>query len=319
MTRALDVANDLSTLQTNNTLSLSNIKLTPSSAPGSPVQGDIYLDSSDNNLKIWTGSFWKSIIDASSVIATGGTVTDITDNGINYKVHTFTTSGTFTVLGDLEEVEYLVVAGGGGGGGSPYNGGAGGGAGGAIVGSAFLTTGSYTVTIGAGAPREYTNQGYNGSNSVFNSLTAIGGGGGGAHPNAVNTGADGGSGGGGTQSGGTGGAGTPGQGNDGASSPGYGQQGGGGGAGAAATSFHGGIGIEWPVGSGNYYAGGGGSEERNAFNNPIGQGGQGGGGNGLDQNGTNSADTLGDANTGGGGGGGAGSGGSGIVIIRYQI
>jgi hypothetical protein len=214
-------------------------------------------------------------------------------------------------------VEHLVVAGGGGGGGSPYNAGAGGGAGGAIVGSAFLTTGSYTVTIGAGAPSEPTNRGYNGSNSVFNSLTAIGGGGGGAHPNAINTGADGGSGGGGTQAGGTGGAGTPGQGNDGASTPGYGQQGGGGGAGAAATSFNGGIGIEWPVGSGNYYAGGGGSEERTAFNNPIGQGGQGGGGNGLNQNGTNSADTSGDANTGGGGGGGRGSGGSGVVILRY--
>ena len=30
--------------------------------------------------------------------ATGGTVTDITDGGINYKVHTFTSSGTFTVV-----------------------------------------------------------------------------------------------------------------------------------------------------------------------------------------------------------------------------
>ena len=32
-------------------ISLSNIKLTPSSAPSSPVQGDMYLDNSDYNLK----------------------------------------------------------------------------------------------------------------------------------------------------------------------------------------------------------------------------------------------------------------------------
>ena len=31
-----------------------------------------------------------------SALATGGTVTDITDGGVNYRVHTFTTSGTFT-------------------------------------------------------------------------------------------------------------------------------------------------------------------------------------------------------------------------------
>ena len=43
--------------------------------------------------------------------ATGGT---ITTNG-NYKVHSFTSSGTFTVTG-TGTVEYLVVGGGGGGG-----------------------------------------------------------------------------------------------------------------------------------------------------------------------------------------------------------
>jgi hypothetical protein len=46
--------------------------------------------------------------------ATGGTIT--TDG--DYKVHTFTSSGTFTVTkaGATGEVEYLVIAGGGGGG-----------------------------------------------------------------------------------------------------------------------------------------------------------------------------------------------------------
>jgi len=58
-------------------------------------------------------------------VATGGTIT--TDG--DYKVHKFTSSGTFTItqLGTDEVVEYLVVAGGGAGGG--FNAG-GGGAGG---------------------------------------------------------------------------------------------------------------------------------------------------------------------------------------------
>jgi hypothetical protein len=51
-----------------------------------------------------------------ATIATGGTVTDITQNGITYRVHSFTSAGnsTFSVTrGGL--VEYLIVAGGGGG------------------------------------------------------------------------------------------------------------------------------------------------------------------------------------------------------------
>ena len=51
--------------------------------------------------------------------ATGGTITNIQDGGNNYKVHTFTASGSFVVsdLGSLtSNIEYLVVAGGGSGG-----------------------------------------------------------------------------------------------------------------------------------------------------------------------------------------------------------
>ena len=44
--------------------------------------------------------------------ATGGTITEITDGGVTYKVHTFTTSGTFEVVSGEAEVEYLVIAGG---------------------------------------------------------------------------------------------------------------------------------------------------------------------------------------------------------------
>ena len=54
--------------------------------------------------------------------ATGGTIT--TDG--DYKVHTFTSSGTFTVTYGSGNVQLLVVAGGGSGGGSFYDGGGGG-------------------------------------------------------------------------------------------------------------------------------------------------------------------------------------------------
>ena len=48
-------------------------------------------------------------------VATGGTIT--TDG--DYKVHTFNSSGTFTVTtAGTAGVEYLIIAGGGGGGGS---------------------------------------------------------------------------------------------------------------------------------------------------------------------------------------------------------
>ena len=57
--------------------------------------------------------------------ATGGTVTEVGD----YKVHTFTSSGTFTVtqLGEVNEFETLIVAGGAGPGNTFSAGGGGGG------------------------------------------------------------------------------------------------------------------------------------------------------------------------------------------------
>ena len=124
------------------------------------------------------------------ISATGGT---ITTPGDGFRYHAFTTVGTtqFVVTGE-GFVEVLVVAGGGSGGGG-HQGGGGGGAGGLVYHSAkAVTTGSYTVTVGAGgaAPRDYqssstgnygeTNntQGARGSNSVFGDITALGGGGG---------------------------------------------------------------------------------------------------------------------------------------------
>ena len=58
--------------------------------------------------------------------ATGGTVTTVTDGGTNYRVHTFTSSGTLLVYGSLI-AEYLIVGGGGAPGESWSTGGGGGG------------------------------------------------------------------------------------------------------------------------------------------------------------------------------------------------
>ena len=93
---------------------------------------------------------------AAFVTATGGTITTSGD----FKIHTFTSSGTFSVsdAGDgngSNTVEYLVVAGGGSGG---YGYGAGGGAGGfrqnfpsPATGGVGVSVQNYPISIGAGA------------------------------------------------------------------------------------------------------------------------------------------------------------------------
>jgi hypothetical protein len=220
-------------------------------------------------------------------------------------------------------VNYLIVAGGGGGG-ELYGGG--GGAGGVLTGSTSVSAGTYSITVGAGGTGALNGQGNgdNGGNSVFNSLTAIGGGGG-AAPDG--SGVTGGSGGGQGYVGGSDGSGTTGEGyNGGTSYDGiYGSSGGGGGAGAvggdgtATGAGNGGIGISSSIsGSPVYYAGGGGGATDPG--GTAGLGGNGGGGAGSVR--STSAPTSGVANTGGGGGGAvssqnAGNGGSGIVIISF--
>jgi len=201
------------------------------------------------------------------VAATGGTVTCCGD----YKIHTFTGPGTFTVTcagnaGGSNTVDYLVVAGGGGGGaGNP---GAGGGAGaggyressgaasgcytvsplGACVSALPVTAQGYPITVGGGGaggsgPGSGLT-GCRGSNSVFSTITSTGGGGGdGAGAEANMPGGSGGGGEGGTAfAGGTGNTPpvSPPQGNDGGDgSPGTSSRdaaGGGGGATVAGTT-----------------------------------------------------------------------------------
>jgi len=255
--------------------------------------------------------------------ATGGTVTEID----GYRIHAFTSSGTFTVNKSMN-VEYLVVAGGGGGLGST---GGGGGAGGMLEGTNYpVTPQAYAITVGIGGIGGYSPT--NGENSVFDTITAIGGGSG------LN--GTGGSGGGGRYSLIPGGTGTPGQGNNGGngrtgaggqnSGNGYNAGGGGGknvvgGNAISSKSGDGGAGkVSSITGTAVTYAGGGGGGADAYRLCDPGIGGVGGGGNG----GYFSAGTAGTANTGGGGGGGSnsatitwvgGAGGSGIVIIRYLL
>jgi hypothetical protein len=195
--------------------------------------------------------------------------------------------------------------------------------------------GAVTVTVGGGGGGgvNINTAGSNGGNSIFSSLTAIGGGGGGGDAGSLN-GQNGGSGGGSGAEGntiGTAGTGTTGQGNNGGTASitggGFGGGGGGGagaigGNGTGSTGGQGGNGLPYSIsGSSVYYAGGGGGGVFNANGTP-GTGGLGGGGNGAGsgsgQNGT--------VNTGGGGGAGGtkadgvlSNGGSGIVIVRYPL
>jgi hypothetical protein len=281
--------------------------------------------------------------------ANGGTVTTLTQNGINYRVHTFNSSGTLSVTkgGD---VEVLMVAGGGGGGSAAnsfWETGGGGGAGGLIHNTGFPVTDgtNYTVTIGAGGvgglnqtASSPSNRSGDGSNTTFSTLTAVGGGGGGGAYYSANIGGSGGGadsylyqpGANGTQfQGYAGGSG------NGQSASLLGAAGGGGGAGGIGQNGQsgspykggdGGIGQSFTF-VGNtptYYAGGGGGKTAINGSGPGGTGGTGGGGNGGAAGGVVLGDS-GTANTGGGGGGGlststpTGSGGSGVVMIRYII
>ncbi len=93
-------------------------------------------------------------------------------------------SGGYLVPSGVTEVEVLVVAGGGGGSGGG-NGGAGGGAGGLVYISNYAVTPGerISVTVGDGGAAVVTgNSGNDGANSVFNNITAIGGGGGETQP-----------------------------------------------------------------------------------------------------------------------------------------
>ena len=326
-------------------------KLTKSTtAPSSPAVGDQWFDTTSGTtaMKVWSGSQWDQMSNKFS--ATGGTESTYSSGGVNYKVHTFLSSGTF-VADASGSVEYLVVAAGAGGGGA-----GGGGAGGLLtnLGSTKLSVnaGNYAITVGAGgagAVNGASNRGHTGGNSVFSTVTAIGGGGGGSYvSNADNTqhGVAGGSGGGGgfSNSQSSGGAGTAGQGNAGGLSTHLNTNpysaSGGGGAGAVGqgtqsqgVSGHGGVGLQNNInGTNHYWAGGGGGGAQGsssvAGNGGLGGGGSGavhspgtagtGGGSALNTGGTGTTGSNATSEIGGAGGANTGGGGGGMGISVYR-
>jgi hypothetical protein len=305
---------------------------------------------------------WQDIQDSTAgvsglayIVATGGTITTCGD----YKIHTFTSDGTFCVsaanVPANAYVDYMVVAGGASGGGG--NRGGGGGAGGyressgvasgcysvsplgACVSALPVSVTTYPVTVGGGGAAVPCGRGNAGSNSVFSTITSTGGGTGGANPGPSEyDGVAGGSGGGSgaTDSSPTGGAGntppvSPPQGQNGGNSASQYGAGGGGGGGAVGGNSQGGstpsttgagvggAGVTSCITASPVTRAGGGG---GGGYNQRNNGGSGGGGNGGTQS-PDFAATSGAANTGGGGGGTgyavANSGGSGIVIIRYKF
>ena len=265
------------------------------------------------------------------VTATGGTITTSGD----FKIHTFTGPGTFTVsaagnAAGSNTVDYLVVAGGGGGGTyqSGVGFGGGGGAGGyressgaksggytssplaACVSASPVSTQDYPITVGSGGSAASS-----GSNSSALSIISSGGGqgGGGIPSNPAGSG---------------GGGGAPnGAGNTPPVSPVQGYPGGVGAGGPTGSPSRDGTGTQINPAAGEsgpscrgFFSGAGGSAGGTA-------GGLGGGGTGGSPSAFNG--TAGTVNTGGGGGAGGfpgapgtqpgSSGGSGIVIIRYKF
>ena len=262
------------------------------------------------------------------VVASGGTT--IVD--AIFKVHVFTSSGTFTIDRQTS-IEYLVVAGGGGGSDG------GGGAGGLLTNTLTLNSGTYTVTIGAGG-----SSGSNGANSSIGALvvtTGGGFGGAGAGSNGTNGGSGGGAGRGAFNNGpgttgGLGVAGPPSQGYNGGD--GYWQNltwsGGGGGAGGNAVSTATVAGTTYTQNWGGACIGGPGyffsSGSFSRYGDPIYPGYYASGGTGYNDNGFGevmmprmpggggSKAVPNAASNTGGGAGSSGTGGSGVVIIKYR-
>ena len=282
-----------------------------------------------------SGNLPNNLTLSSSGLISGTMASGTAGTTSNFTVRVTDTANAFTDRAFSITVaslwQYIVVAGGGGSGTAWNDGAGGGGAGGyrsSVAGEssgggttsetsiAIALNTNYVVTVGAGGTM-YSQ----GGNSVFGSVTSIGGGvgspSGGAGGFPGGNGGSGGGGGAGQLAGnvGVGGNGTAGQGFNGGNSQNNSNDrwagGGGGGAGAvgqnaptAGTGGAGGTGVASSItGSSVFRAGGGGGA---GFSN--GDGGTGGGG---------SDGSNGSANTGGGAGGLERQGGSGIVIIRY--
>ena len=324
--------NIVSVVDYTNTFQTNNLTISPNGSQKiGGVSSDLFLSTEGQSVTfvyVDDTEGWKNVQDSTSnvignafLVATGGT---ITEDG-NFKVHTFTGPGTFTVnkiscTAAENTVSYMVVAGGGG---STANRGGGGGAGGFREykgpadcysasplngnpgGTAVTVTAqAYPITVGGGGSNHSTSSSP-GSNSVFSTITSTGGGG--TEDGNPGNGKPGGSGGGAEgRFSGAGGSGntppvSPPQGSGGGnasgseSSPDIYAAGGGGGAGAGGS----------PNPSATQAGAGGAGVTTSITGSPVARAGGGGGGAGSSQPGTSSS-----GGAGGSGGGGPGKGSS---------
>ena len=151
-----------------------------------PSAGMIRLNTANNLLEFYDSAGWRPITGISrGSLGTGGNSILYAASNLgrgNGIVHMFTATGAHTFTPAFTgTVEVLVVGGGGSGGGHL---GAGGGAGGVQNSRAFPVSSGVgiPITVGAGGAKQpaYTQGSTNGSNTVFGSITANGGGGGGS-------------------------------------------------------------------------------------------------------------------------------------------
>lgn len=250
------------------------------------------------------------------VVATGGTITDVVIDELNWRVHRFTSTSAFEIssIGAIDNnVEYEVVGGGraGGGGGGPRGGG---GSGGRVVGNFTAVTRIYDAAVGG-----------NGGASALQDVQWVGTGGAGGVESG-NGGA--------APAGGGGGGGAGGR----DYTPVYARSGGvgslgknGGGVGASSTGRTASGGGGGMVGAGGYSSGDnraaapGGAGVTSTFDGVTRLICGGGAGNSTGSTyvrpgtyGGGASNSAGVANTGGGGGGGYG-GGSGVIAVKYRI
>ena len=293
---------------------------TTAQRPASPVAGMMRFNTDEGRVEGYNDRIdeWQPINQLfQKLAATGGTVTDITQDGQLFRVHTFTSDGTFEVTAGGGEVDVFLVGGGGSGGGE--RGGGGGGSAKSHFGI-FVQKGNKQVTVGAGGIHPGTvRSNAPGEDSFFINSDFI------AEGGQVSGSPDGGSGG----SGGGGSSTSSSRvGGDGGSDGGDGEPGsngaGGSGQGFSTREFNQiFLNGSWqtidPNSNATLYAGGGGG---GGDAGSPGFGGAGGGGNSVETG----LPTNGVPNTGGGGGStassdgdGAGNGGSGIVIVRYRL
>jgi len=192
-----------------NTWQTNNVTVTPNGTDKiNGANADATLNTQDQSITLVyvdDTKGWRAVQDSTSdvsgaafIVATGGTITCCGD----YKIHTFTGPGTFTVTAagnpaGSDTVDYLVVAAGAGGGGAGEGGAGGGGAGGFrescgaasgcystsplsnSCGALPVTLTAYPIVVGAGGTggvRISCTAGTNGSNSTFSTITSTGGG-----------------------------------------------------------------------------------------------------------------------------------------------